>query len=585
MVRDLVPSADACPDPRLAGHHRWSAHPDLCTDRQRQDAHGIPVLDRSAGHHTAAGEPGTHPRPLHLAAARPRVRRREESPSPADGHPASGRAPGSAVRATGRCDAHRRHQLQRSSGTHPPATRLADHYARKPVPDAHVVGGGDADGRRHGHHRRDPRDGHDQARRTSDVVDGTAGGGDGQPAAANRAVGNATPTRGGRALPRRFQRAGYTAARRDRRCRYPQDAGNRGRRAGRGHGLARPTGHRTPLGSRNGSAQPAAQQHLAEYLPPHPRARAGPSQHDHLLQRPPPGRALGGQAQRSRRAGRYRYRPRNRPLRRRLGQGPPRLARARATDRRRGSTQTRSVAGDRCDEQPRARHRHGRSRSRDPGRVAGFGQQGAAAHRPRRTSGRRAEPGQAVPQAPRRLARSRCRRPADDEWPDRGQPLFAQSARCVGATDRRLHRRRFWRRPGRGSQCNGAPLRELRRHLRRTAQQHAGSAGRPVPERGVQRTPAAPRVGSNQQYGPRPRRSEAARRHERRHDPRPRPVRRVPPRRHPSRRTRRGDGLRVTSRRDLSARRIHVADRGHHVRTRHRHARAGSARQDAVLAR
>ena len=71
----------------------------------------------------------------------------------------------------------------------------------------------------------------------------------------------------------------------------------------------------------------------------------------------------------------------------------------------------------------------------------------------------------------------------------------------------------------------------------------------------------------------------------RRHDPRPRPVRRVPARRHAGRRARRGDGLREPAGRDVRARRVDVAHRGHHVPEGHRHAGAGRAGQDAVLAR
>jgi ATP-dependent Lhr-like helicase len=55
-----------------------------------------------------------------------------------------------------------------------------------------------------------------------------------------------------------------------------------------------------------------------------------------------------------------------------------------------------------------------------------------------------------------------------------------------------------------------------------------------------------------------------------RHDPRPRPVRRVPARRGSRRRARRGDGVRVAQGRDLHARRVVVADRGHHLRPRDR---------------
>ena len=115
--------------------------------------------------------------------------------------------------------------------------------------------------------------------------------------------------------------------------------------------------------------------------------------------------------------------------------------------------------------------------------------------------------------------------------------------------------------------------------------QRARPAVGALSERGVLRAPPAPRVGPRERSTPRPRRVEAAGRHLRRHDPRSRPVRRVPPRRHAGRRARRGDGLRVAPGRDVRARGLHVAHRGHHVRARHGQPGAGPTRQDAVLAR
>ena len=106
----------------------------------------------------------------------------------------------------------------------------------------------------------------------------------------------------------------------------------------------------------------------------------------------------------------------------------------------------------------------------------------------------------------------------------------------------------------------------------------------PLPVGSLRGAAAARRVGPRAGPGPRARRRAAHRDRERRHDPRPRPVRRVPPRRRARRRARRGDGLREPRRRDVRARRVDVAHRGDHVRPRRRHARAGRARQDAVLA-
>ena len=138
---------------------------------------------------------------------------------------------------------------------------------------------------------------------------------------------------------------------------------------------------------------------------------------------------------------------------------------------------------------------------------------------------------------------------------------------------------------GRRARRPGAPLRQLRRAVRRAVRQHARPAGRALPERGVLRAAAAGRVEPGHRHGAGARRVQAARRHVRRHDPRPWAVRRVPARRHPGRRARRGDGLREPARRDVRARRVDVAHRGHHVPEGHRHAGARRAGEDAVLAR
>ena len=124
-------------------------------------------------------------------------------------------------------------------------------------------------------------------------------------------------------------------------------------------------------GAPRGSRGPAADQHLAVDLPAHPRADPRPPLDDRVLQRPPAGRAAGRQAQRAVRRADGRRRRRVRRVARRPGQGAPRLARPRAAGRRRGRAQARRPARHRGDEQPRARHRHGRRRPRRPGRVTG----------------------------------------------------------------------------------------------------------------------------------------------------------------------------------------------------------------------
>ena len=113
-------------------------------------------------------------------------------------------------------------------------------------------------------------------------------------------------------------------------------------------------------------------------------------------------------------------------------------------------------------------------------------------------------------------------------------------------------------------------------------------AGR-YPSRGVRRAAAPHRVGPRRRHRAGPRRRPAAGRHQRRHHPRPRPVRRVPARRHPGRRARRGDGLRVPAGRDVPARRVDVAHRGHHPRprrsSRRRRASPGRCRSGTATAR
>ena len=127
--------------------------------------------------------------------------------------------------------------------------------------------------------------------------------------------------------------------------------------------------------------------------------------------------------------------------------------------------------------------------------------------------------------------------------------------------------------------------RQLRRARRRHVHRRARPPRRAVPVGRVRRAAAADRVGPPPRHGAGPRRRRPHRHHQRRHDPRPRAVRRVPPRGHPRRRARRGDGLREPARRDVRARREHVADRPDHARPGHRPPRAGRAGEDAVLAR
>ena len=124
------------------------------------------------------------------------------------------------------------------------------------------------------------------------------------------------------------------------------------------------------------------------------------------------------------------------------GQGAPRLALARAAAPDRGRAQVRSAQGPGRHLQPRAGHRHGRRRPRHPGRVARRGGHGPPARRPGRPPGGRAEPRQALPQAPGRPARGGGRRRAHAGRTDRGDPLPPQPARRPLPADRRHVRAR-----------------------------------------------------------------------------------------------------------------------------------------------
>ncbi len=219
-------------------------------------------------------------------------------------------------------------------------------------------------------------------------------------------------------------------------------------------------------------------------------AGARPPHHDHLLQRPPPGRAPGRQAQR---AGAGRGHRGRRPAswsRPTTGRWP-----ASSGSSSRTSSSAGSCAAIVATQLAGAGHRHGRGRPGHPGRVARRGVAWAAAHRPRRPLGRRAEQGHDLPEAPRRPARGGGRHPADGRRadrvapascatrstcsPSRSSPTWPCTPTCRSATLAALVRR-----------CA-----VLRRAQRRAARQRARPARRALPERGVQRAAPADRVG------------------------------------------------------------------------------------------
>ena len=208
-----------------------------------------------------------------------------------------------------------------------------------------------------------------------------------------------------------------------------------------------------------------------------------------------------------------------------------------------------------------------------PGAVS----RGPAAHRPGRPPGRRAEPGQAVPEAPRRPRRgggrraSACTRASSSTPATRATRSTCSPSRSWPCARSTSGRSTSWPRS-----CAGPPTSPS---CPTTCSPRCStcSPGRYPSDEFAELRPAH-RVGPRRRHRARPRRRAATGGHQRRHHPRPRAVRRVPARRHPRRRARRGDGLREPAGRDVPARRVHLADRGHHPRAGGRHAGARASR-------
>ena len=261
------------------------------------------------------------------------------------------------------------------------------------------------------------------------------------------------------------------------------------------------------------------------------------------------------------------------------------LARA-AARRDRGRAEGRPAARPGRDVLARARHRHGRDRPGRADRGAAVGGERAAAHRPRRAPGRRRQRRPHLPEVPRRPRRLRRRRAQHARGPGRGDALSAQSARRAGAADRRD--RGDGRLAGRRAVRAGAPGRAVRRPRSRRLRRRARHAGRPLPVRRVRRAAAAHHLGSRAPHASSAR--EGAKRVAIANGGT------IPDRGlygvflagAPAGAARVGEldeemVFESTRRRDLPARRLDVAHRGHHPRPGDRLAGAGRAGQDAVL--
>ena len=533
----------------MAGDRHRRTHADLRADRLGQDARRLPVGARPA---RRRAQRRSHAARVRLAAQGALVRRGEEPARAAarDRRGRQGRYP------------HWRHATEGAARHGPAPAGHPDHDARVAVPDAHEPGAGDLRRRRAGDRRRDPRGRADQARRPSRAHPRTArrGGRDRSPA--DRAERDAEPARGGRPLPGR-----PAADVHDRRHRHAQAARPEDPRPGRVDGRAGAEGRRPRPVRRPGGD---AQVDLARDLPRAAARGARAPVDDHLRQQPARGRAARAAVERARGGA---DRPR-----------APRLAGARGAARRRGAAEGRRAAVPRRHVVARARHRHGRRRPRPAGRVAEVGHRRAAADRPLRPRRRRHRQGPHLPQVPRRPARVRGRREAHARGADRDDRRPAQPARRARAADR--GDRRLVGGPG---QRRRAVTRSSRARTRSpssrapAARERARHARRPLPVRGVRRAAGADRLGSRRGHDPRAQGRPGARDHERRDDPRPRAVLGQPARRPPRRRARRGDGLRGPAGPGVPARRVELADRGHHPRPRRGHARAGRPGRGPVL--
>ena len=413
-------------------------HADLRPDRLRQDPERVPVGDRRA----LAGrlrEP-RHPRKrggagaglgfrgadrLHLPAQGPLLRHRAQPARTAEGNRRGD---------LGRV-ADRRHAAEGAPGDAADAARRPDHDPGVALSDHHLAGARDPHRGRGRDRRRDPRGRPIQARLPSRAHPRAAlapGHRAGKPRAAeDRALRDSAPARPDRDLP------GRAAARvRDRRRRGPQAARPRDRRPRRRHDGAR-RGHRPAASGRAARCCPAASPDridpgpIEASLDPAANPRSiWPAIYPELLElvrahtstiifvnnrrgaerlakrlnelhnngsepELPATEQAGNSAARV--VGRRRSA--TGPARRQLWSfrrwrvrrdrpRPPRLTCSRGAPRRRGAAQVGQAALPGRDLVARARHRHGRCRPGDPGRVAEVGRPRPAASRPRRPPAR-----------------------------------------------------------------------------------------------------------------------------------------------------------------------------------------------------
>ena len=386
-------------------------------DRLRQDARRLPPRHRPAEREAGRGSSAA----LRLPAEGAQLRHRAKPARAARG------ARLGAVRRR----PHRRHASARARADAPHAARHPDHDPGVALPAPHVPRAGAPEDRGDGDPRRGARGRRDEARHASRALTRAARARRRAALPAHRPFGDAASAGGDRPLGRRCR-----SRDRARRRGPEQGARPRGRRPRRGHARAQ-------RAQRAVAARDAGRGRDGPPATRRPPSRSGRrstrrcSSSSVRTARRSCSSTTAGSPSGSRSASTSSPSGRRGSMR----APAPRLAGARAAGDHRGGPQGGADPVPRRDLEPRARHRHGRGRPRDPGREPEVGRAGPAAGRPRRARARCDLEGPDLPEVPRRPARVRGRGEGDAGRRDRGDGDPAQSARRPRAAGRRDLRR------------------------------------------------------------------------------------------------------------------------------------------------
>ena len=519
----LVRRADAAPGAGLAGDRAGRIDADPRADRQRQDADRVPLVHQPADVRAGARPRAAVPGPLHLAAQGAGGRRRAQPARAARRHRQPRGRPRRRPSRARRRGPHRRHAGGRARPVPARAGRHPDHHAGVALPAPDVERARGAALGRHGHRRRDPRAGADQARRAPGAVAGAARGasrrlahGAARSASASRrrsvrstksrASSAARPR--GRAADGAIPAAARMALRRGRDAPSPYDE-FRGDRVTRRHRLAVtivdtsekkrldlrievPVEDMARLGQTEDiPSGPAAQgpgAHVDLDGDPSAAARAGPRAplDADLRQQPPHRRAARGGAQRARRRD---ARPR-----------APRLARAAAAHRDRRPAEGRAASAG--SSRPRRSSSastwarsisSSRSRRRRRSRAACSASAAPATRSARRAAASSSRSSAATwSRAPPSRARCTRRGSRSNRYPRNPLDVLAQQIVAMVVDGPLGRRRAVRRRPPRRAVRRAQP-----RHVRRRPRHAVG----PLSVRRLRRPPAAPHLGSARERG------------------------------------------------------------------------------------